>query len=263
MSSFSECKEIIPGLILGSVSDVEQMVEMGADVLVPLAYLDSDVWNTDFRGEILYCPIKDRGVLPFDVLRLLVNRILVRLDNEKKVALFCAGGHGRTGYIAGCVLANKGIKDPIGFLRKEYSPHAVETDAQAEEILTYMEMLQAEMDDLYVPWIDTVSKETNEKIKNIFVKFFEVAERKDIDVDYDEDDLSLDESEKLSPEESMAALMEDVQRFGFMMDIEFYGEAEYTLRWIIDSIKSKRYNVDEETLKKLTEAIDARMGSKE
>ena len=164
MNSFSECKEIIPGLILGSVSDVEQMVEMGADVLVPLAYLDSDVWNTDFRGEILYCPIKDRGVLPFDVLRLLVNRILVRLDNEKKVALFCAGGHGRTGYVAGCVLANKGIKDPIGFLRKEYSPHAVETDAQAEEILTYMEMLKAEMDAIYVPWIDSVSKETNERI---------------------------------------------------------------------------------------------------
>ena len=35
MNSFSECKEIIPGLILGSVSDVEQMVEMGADVFCP------------------------------------------------------------------------------------------------------------------------------------------------------------------------------------------------------------------------------------
>ena len=263
MNNFSECKEIVPGLILGSVNDVEKMVVMGADVLVPLAYLESSVWNTDFRGEILYCPIKDRGVLPFDVLRTIVLKILTRLEKKKKVALFCAGGHGRTGYVAGCVLAALGIKDPIGHLRKEYSPHAVETDAQAEEILTYMEMLKAEMEDIYVPWIDSVSKETNERIKNLFVKFFEVAERKDIDIDYGEDNPYPDESEKLSPDESMAALMEDVQRFGFMMDIGFYGEAEYTLRWIIDSIKSKRYNVDEETLKKLTEAIDARMGSRE
>ena len=34
-----------------------------------------------------------------------------------------------------------GIKDPIGYLRKEYSPHAVETDTQAEAILTYMETI--------------------------------------------------------------------------------------------------------------------------
>ena len=91
MNNFSECKEIVPGLILGSVNDVEQMVEMGADVLVPLAYLESSVWNTDFRGEILYCPIKDRGVLPFDVLRTIVLKILIRLDQKKKVALFTEG----------------------------------------------------------------------------------------------------------------------------------------------------------------------------
>ena len=262
MNNFSECREIIPGLILGSVNDVEQMVEMGADVLVPLAYLDSDVWNTDFRGEILYCPIKDRGVLPFDVLRLLVNRILVRLDNEKKVALFCAGGHGRTGYVAGCVLVNKGIKDPIGFLRKEYSPHAIETDAQAEEILTYMEMLKAEMDDIYVPWIDSASKETNEKIKNIFVKFFEVAERKDIDIEYGDDISYPGEDVKYStPEEGMAALMEDVQHFGITLDGELYGEAEEELRWIVEGIKSGRYKVDEETVKQLFAAIDERMNN--
>ena len=84
MNNFSECKEIVAGLILGSASDVEQMVEMGVDVLVPLAYLDSSVWNTDFRGEILYFPIKDRGVLPLDVLRTIVLKILTRLDKKKK-----------------------------------------------------------------------------------------------------------------------------------------------------------------------------------
>ena len=146
MSSFSECREVIPGLILGSVDDVEQMVEMGAEVLVPLAYLEANVWNTTFRGEIIYCPIKDRGVLPDDVLKELIVKVCARLDNGKKVALFCAGGHGRTGYIAGCVLAKQGIKDPIGFLRKEYSPHAVETEQQGEGIFTYIEMLKSEME---------------------------------------------------------------------------------------------------------------------
>ena len=181
MNNFSECKEIVPGLILGSVSDVEQMVEMGADVLVPLAYLDSDVWNTDFRGEILYCPIKDRGVLPLDVLDTMVLKILIRLDKKRKVALFCAGGHGRTGYLAACVLAALGNKDPIGHLRKEYSPHAVETDAQAEGILTYMEKLKAEMDEIYVPWIDNVSKETNERVRKLFAKFYQTGAKKEIE----------------------------------------------------------------------------------
>ena len=263
MSSFSECKEIIPGLILGSVNDVEQMVEMGTDVLVPLAYLDSDVWNTDFRGEILYCPIKDRGVLPFDVLRLLVNRILVRLDNEKKVALFCAGGHGRTGYLAACVLAAQGIKDPIAHLRKEYSPHAVETDAQAEAILTYMEKLKAEMDEIYLPWIDNVSKETNERVRKLFAKFYQTGAKKEIEAQKGDNLHAPLGVEKLSREESWGALMEDVQRLGFLLDIGFNREASYCLAGIIGCIASGEYDVEEGTIKQLIDAIDAREGSNE
>ena len=141
MSMYSECREIIPGLILGSVSDVEKMVSMGADVLVPLAFMDGSIWDTGFKGEILYYPIKDMGILPEDVLIELVNKICKRLDAGKKVAIFCAGGHGRTGYIAGCVLAKKGIKDPIGFLRREFSSQAVETEEQAVKILDYVESL--------------------------------------------------------------------------------------------------------------------------
>ena len=141
MSVYSECREIILGLILGSVRDVEKMVSMGVDVLVPLAFMDGSIWDTAFRGEIIYCPVRDRGVLPEDVLKELVDRICERIDAGKKVAVFCAGGHGRTGYIAGCVLAKKGIKDPIGFLRKEYSSQAVETEEQAVKILDYVESL--------------------------------------------------------------------------------------------------------------------------
>lgn len=263
MNCFSECKEIVPGLILGSVSDVEQMVEMGADVLVPLAYLESSVWNTDFRGEILYCPIKDRGVLPLDVLDTLVLKILIRLDKKKKVALFCAGGHGRTGYLAACVLASLGIKDPIGYLRKEYSPHAVETDTQAEAILTYMEKLKAEIEDIYVPWIDNMSKETNERVRKLFAKFYQTEAKKEIEAQKGDNLHAPLGVVKLSPEESKVALMEDVQRLGFLLDIGFNREASYSIARIIDCIASGEYDVEEGTIKQLIDAIDAREGSKE
>lgn len=259
MNNCSECKEIVPGLILGSVSDVEQMVEMGADVLVPLAYLESSVWNTGFRGEILYCPIKDRGVLPLDVLDTMVLKILIRLDKKKKVALFCAGGHGRTGYLAACVLASLGIKDPIGYLRKEYSPHAVETDTQAEAILTYMEKLKAETEDIYVPWIDNMSKETNDRVRKLFSKFYQTGARREIDIEYGDDiPYPGDDVKYDTPEEGLAALMEDVRHFDIMLGSKFNGDAEDDLRYIIDGISSGRYNVDEETVKQLLEALEER-----
>ena len=132
--------EIIPGLLLGSVNDVDDMVRAGADVLVPLAFMDGRVWNTGWRGEIIYCPITDMDVLPDDVLYLLVEMISRRLDCQKKVGLFCAGGHGRTGYVAACVLADRGVSDPIGYLRSKYSAKAIETDKQAEAVFRFIKI---------------------------------------------------------------------------------------------------------------------------
>ena len=143
MSGFSEMCEIIPGLMTGSVSDVPAMVRMGAEVLVPLAFLDGKIWETGFRGEVLYYPIEDRSVLPEDVLHELVDNICARLDEGRKVGLFCGAGHGRTGYVAACVLAKRGIKDPIGYLRRYYSAKAVETDRQANEVFSYVRGLRA------------------------------------------------------------------------------------------------------------------------
>ena len=144
MSGFGEMCEIIPGLMIGSKEDVRQMVRKGADVLVPLDSLDGRIWETGFRGEILYFPIEDRKVLPADVLHELVDRICVCLDDERKVGIFCATGHGRTGYIAACVLAKHGIRDPIGYIRRNYSDRAIETDRQETEVLSYMRGLRAE-----------------------------------------------------------------------------------------------------------------------
>ena len=63
-----------------------------------------------------------------------------------------------------------------------------------------------------------------------------------------------------TPEEGLAALMEDVQHFGLMLNVEFLGEAEEELRWILDGIKSGRYNVDEETVQQLVAALEERIG---
>lgn len=144
MSSLSEMTEIIPGLVIGCAGDVEKMVLKGADVLVPLEYLNGSIWNTKFRGEILYYPIGDEDVLPDDVMRSLVDNICSRLDDGKKVGVFCGSGHGRTGYIAACVLARHGIKDPVGYLQRNYSPKAFETEKQVNEALAYTRSLRAE-----------------------------------------------------------------------------------------------------------------------
>ena len=122
--------EVCPGLILGGIGDLDAMLEMKPDVLAPLDRLPGRVWQTGFRGGILYCPITDGDVLPDDVLDTLVAAIVGRIRAGKRVALFCLGGHGRTGYVAACTLFMLGASDPMPLLWKRYSPCAVETDVQ-------------------------------------------------------------------------------------------------------------------------------------
>lgn len=134
--------EICAGLFLSGVLDVEELVERGVDVLVPLAFLDGDVWDTGFRGEILYCPVLDLGTLPDDVLFRLTEDIVTRLDQGKRVGLFCAGGHGRTGYVAACVLARRGVENPIAYLHQHYCRYAVESEAQIEAIVRFVDRVR-------------------------------------------------------------------------------------------------------------------------
>ena len=122
--------EIIPGLILGGIRDLEEMVRMQPDVLVPLDHLPGDIWDMGFRENILYCPITDYFILPDDVLDRIVRQICELLQNGKRAAVFCLGGHGRTGYIASCVLFQMGIPAPSAYLRTHYSQYAVETEKQ-------------------------------------------------------------------------------------------------------------------------------------
>lgn len=134
--------EIVPGLILGSLRGLKAILRLNPDVLFPLDRLPGWIWDEGWRGQVVYYPITDYGVLPDDVLEKLVEAVLERLRAGSRAALFCVGGHGRTGYVAACVLHRLGFENPIAYLRKHYSPKAVESDEQERAVLRYAEAMQ-------------------------------------------------------------------------------------------------------------------------
>ena len=129
--------EVCRGLSLGGIADLDAMLEMKPDALAPLDRLPGRVWQTGFRGEILYYPITDGDILPDDVLDALVAAIVGGIRAGKRVAVFCLGGHGRTGYVAACALFLLGVADPMPFLWKRYSPSAVETELQEAAVARF------------------------------------------------------------------------------------------------------------------------------
>lgn len=108
------------------------------DVLYPLAFLHGAIWDYSYDVEIKFYPIRDYNVLPFPVLDKLIESILTDLKENKKVCIFCEGGHGRTGYIISCVLGRLGIKEPIEYLRTVYCKNAVESIRQVKSIANYI-----------------------------------------------------------------------------------------------------------------------------
>ena len=134
-----EAKEIVPGLLLGGLKELRLILDWKPDVLFPLDRLPGWIWEEGFRGEIVYYPIPDYDILPDDVLEKLVETVLDRLHAGRRTALFCAGGHGRTGYAAACVLYRLGIENPIAFLRRNYSPFAVESEEQERAVERFIE----------------------------------------------------------------------------------------------------------------------------
>lgn len=131
--------EVVPGLILGGIYRLDEILAMKPDVLFPLDSLPGWIWREGFRGEIVYYPITDYNILPDDVLDRLVDEVLERLKAGRKVAIFCVGGHGRTGYVGSCVMHMLGEKRPVAFLRDKYSYLAVETQEQQNAIDRFQE----------------------------------------------------------------------------------------------------------------------------
>lgn len=135
--------EVLPNFFCGDRLEAIKMTKkpFNVDVLVPLNELGGNVWDDGWRGEILYYPVKDYGALPKDVLDEAVKKICERLKAGKKVGVFCFGGHGRTGYVASCVIGAMmpSIEDPILYLRTIYCQEAVESQAQVTSIAKYLD----------------------------------------------------------------------------------------------------------------------------
>jgi hypothetical protein len=132
-------KEIFSHLYLGKEGDIDKDLLNNIDVLVPLNSVGGYIWldGWSFEKEIFYLPVTDYGVLPPHIEGKAITKIVDFITSGKKVAIFCLGGHGRTGYIASLVLSVLGITDPIKFLREGYCIEAVETASQITAIANF------------------------------------------------------------------------------------------------------------------------------
>ena len=141
--------EIYPNFWIGKYSHHYDMIdEVKIDVLVPLNDVSGYIWTSGWRGEVMYIPIIDFGVLPADVAVTFAVKIIDHLNAGRKVGMFCVGGHGRTGYMASLVLGLlKRDIDPIKYIRDKYCSKAIEADEQIlqiSEILCKPELLKHE-----------------------------------------------------------------------------------------------------------------------
>lgn len=131
--------EIYPRIFVGKALDVDSRLLLDIDTLIPLDTVDGRIWSSGWRGEIFYVPIEDFSVLPEDVEDWAVNEAVSIYNEGKSIAIFCLGGHGRTGYFASLVLGKLGVEDPIDLLRANYCEKAVESNKQVEAISKYLE----------------------------------------------------------------------------------------------------------------------------
>ena len=105
----------------------------GFDLIVPL---DKSYREVIPRSSIPVIPgiIEDFQPPPAGFKRFLEDTIIPELQCERRVLVFCLGGHGRTGTVlAGLIaLLEPDVEDPVNEIRNRYCASAVETREQAE-----------------------------------------------------------------------------------------------------------------------------------
>ena len=126
-------RQIHPGLIAGYGADLYDLMQAKPDVIVALDSLPGSVWD-DFTGELLYYPIPPYGVLPFFILERLVVEIDALLEDRKCVALYCIEDCGRVGYVAACVLFQRGVREPIRDLRQRWEASSLSVSMQESDV---------------------------------------------------------------------------------------------------------------------------------
>ena len=81
----------------------------------------------------LHLPIHDFDVPRNDVLtKEVVKRTIAAALEGKDVYVGCMGGWGRTGLVLALIAKASGVADPVAYVRKHYTPRAVETQQQKE-----------------------------------------------------------------------------------------------------------------------------------
>jgi Tyrosine phosphatase family len=86
-------------------------------------------------GYDVHLPIHDFDVpKDADAVRAAIKQALSAALRDMPVYVGCMGGWGRTGLFLALVAKAAGVPDPIGYVRKTYSPRAVETRQQQKYV---------------------------------------------------------------------------------------------------------------------------------
>lgn len=134
-------KEIKPSLYIGSIGNLQYFSQMGCvNVFILTEDLPDVYWPVGFKT--LHRPIRDGGILPDEELGKLVEEICASI-NSGKTAICCASGHGRTGYVAACVLARYyNVENPVDYLREYYCIWTVENRIQINAVERYVQSIK-------------------------------------------------------------------------------------------------------------------------
>lgn len=109
------------------------------DIVSPLV-TSSFLQLENYTGLNLWFPITDYQAPDAKQLRIHCNRLIQFARNGCKVAVFCEGGHGRTGLVlAACIALLEPDVDPIDAIRARHCGHAVETQKQIEVVFAAAE----------------------------------------------------------------------------------------------------------------------------
>lgn len=134
-----EITEIYPGIFLSGAYDVPAMIDMGIEVFAALSPMP-EVENGSYR--VVECRIRDMDVAGEEELDELLSILLEEHRAGKRIGIFCSGGHGRTGYVAACLLASLGIEEPVGYIHRNYCINAIESREQYAAVEWYVRRLK-------------------------------------------------------------------------------------------------------------------------
>lgn len=97
--------------------------------------------NSELPMMDAYIPIHDFDVPKPDQAQLVaatVRDCVLKSLSGKPVYVGCMGGWGRTGLFMSLIAKSLGVSDPVGFVRANYTPKAVETSAQQRYVDSFV-----------------------------------------------------------------------------------------------------------------------------